>query len=56
MNSILAITKKAKLNIKLTLISLILVAVLGIIYVFESIYFGKVLDATLTTMDNVKKL
>ncbi|MBE6051851.1 MAG: ABC transporter ATP-binding protein [Clostridium sp.] len=55
MNYIRKITRKASLNTKLTLISLILVAALGIIYVFESIYFGKVLDATLTTMNNVKK-
>nr|WP_294352727.1 ABC transporter ATP-binding protein [uncultured Clostridium sp.] len=36
------------------LLSLVLKGLLGIIYVFESIYFGKVLDATLTTLKNVK--
>lgn len=34
---------------------LILTGLLGIIYVVESIYFGKVLDATITTMTNVKR-
>ena len=54
MNALRKITKRAKLSKKLILLSLILKGLLGIIYVFESIYFGKVLDATLTTLENVK--
>ena len=54
MNALRKITKRAKLSKKLILLSLVLKGLLGIIYVFESIYFGKVLDATLTTLENVK--
>lgn len=55
MNELIKVTKKAKLPIKLVLVSLILTALLGIIYVLESIYFGKVLDAATTTLANVKR-
>ncbi|WP_238881909.1 ABC transporter ATP-binding protein [Clostridium sp. YIM B02551] len=54
MSQLFLITKKAKLPRFLFTISLLIMGSLGIIYVIESIYFGKVLDAAGTSLNSVK--
>ncbi|MDD7793600.1 ABC transporter ATP-binding protein [Clostridium sp. 'White wine YQ'] len=54
MSQLFLITKKAKLPQFLFTISLLIMGSLGVIYVIESIYFGKVLDAAGTSLSSVK--
>jgi ABC-type multidrug transport system fused ATPase/permease subunit len=54
MENLIKITKRAKLPICLIIISLTQVALLGIIFVVESVFFGKVIDASQIGLDSVK--
>ncbi|MGL4772288.1 MAG: ABC transporter ATP-binding protein, partial [Clostridium sp.] len=54
MKNLIQITKKARLPKALVLLSLIQVAVLGIIFVVESVFFGKVVDASAVGLQSVK--
>lgn len=53
MSNLRIITKKAKIPERLLGISLLFTGALGIIFVVESIYFGKVLDAAGTSLSSV---
>lgn len=53
MYNLLAVTEKAKIPKRLLLISFTLTGALGIIYVIESIYFGKIIDAVNSNMRSV---
>jgi len=52
-NNLWEMTKKAKIPLRLMIISFILKAVLGIALVIECIYFGIVIDAAKTSMESV---
>ncbi|MDT8718346.1 ABC transporter ATP-binding protein [Clostridium sp. 19966] len=53
MHNLIAVTKKARIPRRLLAVSLTLMGALGIIYVIESIYFGKVIDAASGNMKAV---